>query len=211
MSRAIHTILRPVAVWAAVSAAAALGAVAVPGAWRATGPRADVADLLVAVCATALAGSLCWLWVVTTATVAALLAGHRPSWREGATRRLVLVACGAAVVAGPALPAHAAGGEGADLLAGLPLPDRATAPTARREPRPATPAREAPGAYVVQPGDSLWSIARAHPARDLTVDERWRAIWRANHDVVGDDPDLILPGQALRLPADPTPPTDGDR
>jgi hypothetical protein len=211
VSRAIHTVLRPVAVWAAVSAGAALGAVAVPGAWRATGPRADVADLLVAVCATALAGALCWLWVITTATVSALLVGHRPSWPGGATRRLVLLACGAAVVAGPALPAHAAGGEGADLLSGLPLPDRATAPTARREPLLPTPSRAASGAYVVQPGDSLWSIARAHPALDLTVDERWRSIWRANHDLVGDDPDLILPGQALRLPTDPTPPTDGDR
>jgi nucleoid-associated protein YgaU len=29
---------------------------------------------------------------------------------------------------------------------------------------------------------------------------RWRAIWTANRDVVGLDPDLIHPGQALRLP-----------
>jgi len=57
--------------------------------------------------------------------------------------------------------------------------------------------------YVVRPGDSLWSIARAHPAGD-DVDLRWRAIWAANRDVVGADPDLIHPGQALRLPGTDT-------
>ena len=69
--------------------------------------------------------------------------------------------------------------------------------------------------YVVRPGDSLSSIALAHPGTG-SLDERWRAIWWANRDVVGDDPDLILPGQALRLPgttSGTTPSThqDGDR
>ncbi|WP_374457883.1 LysM peptidoglycan-binding domain-containing protein [Nocardioides sp.] len=205
---------RPLAVWGAVTFAATASVVAVPEAWQAAGPRADFADLLVAVCASALAGSLAWLWLITTTTVVGLLAGRRPQWGTGATRRLVLVACGAAVVAGPALPAVAAGGEGTELLVGLALPDRATAPArpSHHEPAPAPQAQES---YVVRPGDSLWSIARAHPASASDVDERWRAIWRANHDVIGDDPDLILPGQALHLPAHPTTPsdrpTDGDR
>ena len=63
----------------------------------------------------------------------------------------------------------------------------------------------APETYVVRPGDSLWSIARAHPDDSGSVDQRWRAIWRANRDVVGDDPDLIIPDQALRLPPHQTP------
>lgn len=202
---------RPLAVWIAVTLAATAAAASVPDAWGAVGPHTDVADLLVAGCASALVASLAWLWVVTTVTVAGLLAGRRPRWHAGTTRRLVLAACGAAVVAGPALPAVASGGEGPELLAGLALPDRATAP-AHRTAHPPTSARApAPRTYVVRPGDSLWSIASAHPEAGTGVDARWRAIWRLNHDVVGDDPDLILPGQALRLPAHPTTPTDGDR
>ncbi|MDR7251447.1 hypothetical protein J2X46_000419 [Nocardioides sp. BE266] len=197
-------------VWAAASATAVASAAAVPGAWRAADRSADFADLLVAVCAAALAASLAWLWVITTATVAGLLTGRGDHWRVGATRRLVLVACGAAVAAGPALPALAAGGDGTELLAGLALPERASAPAHQpRHQQPAPPTPRPQGSYVVRPGDSLWSIARAHPEDGTGIEERWRAIWRANHDVVGDDPDLILPGQALRLPT--TPRTDGDR
>ena len=62
-------------------------------------------------------------------------------------------------------------------------------------------APDSPLTLTVEAGDSLWSIALAHPDGE-SVDRRWRAIWRANRDVVGHDPDLILPGQALRLPDD---------
>lgn len=202
---------RPLVVWLAVSGAAVLAAASTPGAWRAAttsaGPDA-VSDLLVAGCATALSLALARLWVVTTATVVGLLRGRVTSG-GGATRRLVLAACGVAVVAGtalPALPASATGGEGNELLAGLALPDRAVAPDGH-SPRPAPRARtEAQpetgpdGTYVVRHGDSLWAIARAHPDASGSVERRWRAIWQANRDLVGDDPDLILPGQALRLP-----------
>lgn len=207
MSRGSRTTWRPLAVWLAVSSAAVLAAVATPGAWRVARPAAGpdaVAALLVAGCATALFVALAWLWVVTTATVVGILTGRVRSG-GGATRRLVLVACGVAVVAGTGLPAHATGGEGRELLAGLALPERAVAPATHHAPRQTrTPAVEptttGPDAYVVRPGDSLWSIARAHPGGTGSVDQRWRAIWQANRDLVGDDPDLILPGQALRLP-----------
>jgi nucleoid-associated protein YgaU len=107
----------------------------------------------------------------------------------------VLLACGAAVVAGTAFPAQASGGDGAEVLVGLALPERAVGPSA-------TPRGTATGprAYVVRVGDSLWSIARTHPAPGTDVDARWRAIWRHNRTVVGADPDLIHPGQSLRLP-----------
>ena len=56
---------------------------------------------------------------------------------------------------------------------------------------------------LVRPGDSLWSLA----ARDLPagspaalVTARWHAIYAANRSVIGPDPDLIVPGQRLRLP-----------
>lgn len=207
---------RPVVVWAVVTTAAAATVATVPGAWRTagatTGPAA-VADLLVAVCTTGLAIALAWLWAITTATVTSLLAGS-PRAGGGATRRLVLAACGAAVLAGTSVPATASGGDGPELLVGLALPERAVAPPVVHH-TPARAARPAvgPATYVVLAGDSLWSIARSHPQHATTVDQRWRAIWAANHDVVGDDPDLILPGQALRLPAmhDHDPHSDGDR
>jgi nucleoid-associated protein YgaU len=234
MSRGMLGTVRPYAVWLGVTVVAAAAASSVPGAWRATAGGTgseQAADAVVAGCATLLALSLAWLWLVTSVTVVELVAGREPRGR-GATRRLVLLACGAAVVAGTALPAQAAGGDGAEVLVGLPLPERPVAPapapraaraTASTAPTaatgtpsapsaPATPVTRptAPDTYVVRAGDSLWSIARAHPAPDADVASRWRAIWRHNHDVVGDDPDLIHPGQALHLPDTDTD-EDGER
>ena len=139
-----------------------------------------------------------------------------------AASALVLVACGVAVVAGTSVPALAAGGDGPELLVGLTLPERAVAPARhatpdeqhRRESPTGLGQGARPDAYAVRPGDSLWSIAQSFPVPSTSVDRRWRAIWNANRDVVGDDPDLIIPGQALRLPPTHTtqdPSTDGDR
>ena len=204
---------RPYVVWLGVTAATLTAAGAVPGAWRAAAgasPTQSVAPVLVAGCAVALAGSLAWLWLVTTVTVAELATGTVPR-TDGVARRLVLAACGVAVVAGTALPAHAAGGEGVDVLAGLHLPERAVGP-AGVHPSHAPAAPSGGSTYVVRPGDSLWSIARAHPAPPSDVEARWHAIWRDNRDVVGDDPDLIHPGQALRLPdTDTHTDRDGER
>ncbi|CAM3753052.1 LysM peptidoglycan-binding domain-containing protein [Nocardioides zeicaulis] len=211
MSRGIIRPLRTAVVWLLASAAA-LGAARLAAgsctASTAPGGPTGAAPLLVAVCAVALAVALAWLWVVTTWTVVEVATG-RVRAGGGATRRLVLLACGAAVVAGVASPAAAAGGGGrADVLAGLALPERAVAPSASPAPvvdRPGT------GDYVVRAGDSLWSIARDHPAAATSTDERWREIWRANRAVVGTDPDLIHPGQALRLPVHNDGHQDGDR
>uniref|UniRef100_UPI0035D79A0A LysM peptidoglycan-binding domain-containing protein n=1 Tax=Nocardioides alcanivorans TaxID=2897352 RepID=UPI0035D79A0A len=54
---------------------------------------------------------------------------------------------------------------------------------------------------LVIPGDTLWSIAREHSpgATDAQLDRTWREIWRHNRDVIGDDPDVIRPGQRLEL------------
>ena len=212
-------IWRPLTVWVVVTTGAIATTRTVPGAWSEMGDAATydrVLALLVAACSTGLALALGWLWVITTTTVTGLLAG-RPGPRDGATRRLVLLACGVAVVAGTVTvtPALAAGGDGRELLAGLTLPERAVAPP----PPPARQTRQTPQArhrptYVVRPGDSLWSIAHDHPDPDYdaaSVDQRWRAIWLANREVVGDDPDLIIPGQALRLPTTQDPNSDGDR
>ncbi|SCF88025.1 transglycosylase family protein [Streptomyces sp. Ncost-T10-10d] len=50
------------------------------------------------------------------------------------------------------------------------------------------------GTYTVHPGDSLWAIADAQK-----VSGGWPALYEANKDAVGSDPDLILPGQSLDL------------
>jgi nucleoid-associated protein YgaU len=60
------------------------------------------------------------------------------------------------------------------------------------------------GTVVVHRGDTLWAIAAATLDDDATDAEIMRVVVRwheANRDVIGDDPDLILPGQVLRAPA----------
>jgi len=50
--------------------------------------------------------------------------------------------------------------------------------------------------YTVRPGDSLSKIAKA-----LMGDaKKWRVLYDANKDVVGGNPDLIQPGQVLKIP-----------
>ncbi|TPG19261.1 LysM peptidoglycan-binding domain-containing protein [Pedococcus bigeumensis] len=56
---------------------------------------------------------------------------------------------------------------------------------------------------VVHRGDTLWDIARRHlgpGASDAEVAHAWPAWHEANRAVIGDDPDLIRPGQILRPP-----------
>jgi len=63
---------------------------------------------------------------------------------------------------------------------------------------------QASGAYIVQPGDSLWRITEALLGDDASVAkiaEAWPQIYEANHESIGEDPSLILPGLALTIPA----------
>ncbi|WP_380019829.1 LysM peptidoglycan-binding domain-containing protein [Dokdonella ginsengisoli] len=55
----------------------------------------------------------------------------------------------------------------------------------------------APATYTVARGDSLSKIAK----KVLGNANRWREIFDANRDQI-DNPDLIQPGQVLKLPAD---------
>ncbi len=57
--------------------------------------------------------------------------------------------------------------------------------------------------HVVVRGESLWSIAAAALGPDATAGEvaaEWPRWWQANLEVVGHDPDQLLPGQHLRRP-----------
>ncbi len=156
---------------------------------------------LTTVAAVALLGCAAWLWLVTTVVVVEALRAadlSPPRAVPAGVRRVVLAACGVALAGGLAQPAQAAEPRArshhGDLaaLAGLPLPDRAVAVA---PPHPRT--------VRVQPGDSLWSLAaRDLPAGspDTLVAARWRAIYAANRGLIGPDPDVIVPGQRLRLP-----------
>ncbi|WP_406381944.1 transglycosylase family protein [Streptomyces sp. NBC_01618] len=55
-------------------------------------------------------------------------------------------------------------------------------------------ASAADGMYTVHPGDNLWAIADAQK-----VPGGWPALYEANKGAVGNDPDLVLPGQSLDL------------
>jgi nucleoid-associated protein YgaU len=50
--------------------------------------------------------------------------------------------------------------------------------------------------YVVQPGDTLRSIA----SEKYGDPEQWPRVYDANRDVIGSDPDRLQTGSRLRLP-----------
>ena len=70
---------------------------------------------------------------------------------------------------------------------------RAPAPTAPAVTETAPTRTVGTGSYVVKSGDTLSEIATAKG-----VDGGWKAVYAANRDVVS-DPDLIFPGQRLRV------------
>lgn len=143
---------------------------------------------------------------VTRGRVRALArVGCPPAWRPA-----LLCALGALVtVTGPlGGAAHAAprGVEGPDVVPKLgpgvgllPVPTR---PHDQHHPAP----RGAPAVVVVASGDSLWAIARTRlgaAAPAVQVQALTVALHHANRAEIGPDPDLLHPGQRLRLPADP--------
>ncbi|BAU87465.1 peptidase [Streptomyces laurentii] len=109
-------------------------------------------------------------------------------------------ACGprAGLERGDAAP-RPAGGATAQTAGVRPLAAKASLPAQRTQAAAAAPAspttvptvREM---YTVESGDSLSEIAR-----DKDVRGGWPRLYEANRRVVGDDPDLILPGQRLTL------------
>ena len=192
----------------ASAAAAALLAWAAPDLAPAP-PSAPFDAWLTWLCAVATALCVAWGWLVTTVVVVEAVSRRPqrvptpgvPTW----ARRLVLGACGVAVL-GWATPALAAAGhpepqhrERPSILQGLPLPDRAeggsvSAVVARAITH--TPAAEPHRQHRVRPGESLWSIAETR----LGDPTYWPRIYALNRGLIGPEPDLIQPGQLLRLP-----------
>jgi nucleoid-associated protein YgaU len=158
-------------------------------------------------------GCAVWGWLAMTLTVVEAARGANGSVpRPGArcrvphgVRRLVLAACGVAIVSTSAPVALAdearpGSAHGAALLSGLPLPDRAIAPPGSPAVR-SHPATDS-ATVVVSPGDTLWSIAAEElpgSASDRRITTRWHLLYAANRALIGPDPDVLHPGQHLHL------------
>jgi hypothetical protein len=133
-------------------------------------------------------------------------------------RRMLEVGLGISLAAGPAFTG---------VAMAAPEPARATAPNAVAHSlqqldgalaaldrpsldrpsleRPAIdrPLTRAPQPVTVRRGDSLWLIAErglGHGASNSAIAAEWPRWYAANRAVIGDDPDLVLPGQQLRPP-----------
>lgn len=84
----------------------------------------------------------------------------------------------------------------------------AAVPTATMATAPVPAVRAAPdvATTTVRPGDTLWDLAAAQLGPEPTDSEiaaAWPRWHEENLDVIGSDPDLLLPGQVLRVPAPP--------
>ncbi|MFD9460452.1 transglycosylase family protein [Streptomyces sp. NPDC060027] len=89
---------------------------------------------------------------------------------------------------------HRGGSADEDASAGA-ADDRTDSAAGRHASRGSSDSRDATDdSYVVDDGDSLWSIADA-----LDLEGGWGGLYVANEDTVGADPDLIVPGQSLSV------------
>lgn len=116
----------------------------------------------------------------------------------------------AAPAAAPAAPGDDASGRRDDL----PVPQPGWTPTPRTAPPVASaevglvvasPRETSRETVVVRRGDTLWDLAARHLGPGSTTDdvaEEWPRWYAANRATIGPDPDLILPGQELTVPAD---------
>ena len=77
----------------------------------------------------------------------------------------------------------------------MPKPDFSNVQGGSSSTAPSEPSNNGGRTYVVAKGDSLSAIAK----REYGDAKEWRRIYDANKDVIK-DPDLIYPGQTLRLP-----------
>jgi nucleoid-associated protein YgaU len=77
-----------------------------------------------------------------------------------------------------------------------PAPKPAPKPATKAKPKPKPKPKPAPQlpTYTVRSGDTLSKIAGRYGIRD------WKSIYAANVAVIGKNPNLIKPGQKLRIP-----------
>lgn len=161
-------------------------------------------DLLVTGASWALVIGAAWGALIVSAGIAEVLTSGRlaltarlgcpaPARRALLAGLGIVLASGGAVVAGPVSAAPAPLGSGTRTGLGLPVPARPTG-SAYAVPRQRV---------EVQPGDSLWRVAREHSRATASEQDIARLVartYRANRPVIGADPDLIQPGQRLHIP-----------
>ncbi len=141
-------------------------------------------------------------------------------------RRLALAALGIQLVTAPlanasvpsGLPgtvgtAHAAaaadwsersddGSAGIDPRWRPPAPASVPGPLTARQLRADAPAADS-STVTVLAGDTLWGLAAASLgplATDVEIAMAWPRLYQSNKAVIGDNPDLLYPGQILRIP-----------
>lgn len=62
------------------------------------------------------------------------------------------------------------------------------------------------GVYTIESGDNLWNIAKSHlelsglEVNNRSIYEATQAIYEANAELIGDNPDLIMPGVEISIP-----------
>jgi nucleoid-associated protein YgaU len=161
-------------------------------------------DLLVTGATWALALGVVWAVLVCGAAVLEVVSSGRfaltarvgcpaPARRALVAGLGVVLASGGAVGAGPVSATPAPLGQGSRGQLGLPVPARPTGAAA------VVPRQR----VEVRPGDSLWRLSeqRSRPTvSDHDIARLVARTYRANRTVIGSDPDLIQPGQRLRLP-----------
>lgn len=193
--------------WALGGLSAAAVALLAPDASRLLDDLAGTSfpDAALAAASLVVLGIAAWSLLVVAAVVLGASSRLVAAITPVALRRALLAgAAGALAIA----PAHAeqqsAPGAGQHSVAGLSLPDRPEAPSSRSVSR-AVPADSSAADLVrVRPGDTLWAIARRHLPPAASTDDivSAAAAWhQANREVIGDDPDLIVPAQLLAPPS----------
>ncbi|UBH23606.1 hypothetical protein KW076_06740 [Micrococcus porci] len=164
-------------------------------------------------------------WALGLLGLAALALGRRTGHRgwsrlgermtPALLRRAGAAVLGAQLLAAPAAWADAPPAPSAAVVdaswtsaaASPTLPDAAWTPGAPPTPQPGSPAAPRDTGdrptVTVRAGDCLWDIAADELGPDATpreVDRRWREWHRHNRDLIGEDPNLILPGTVLTAP-----------
>ncbi len=130
------------------------------------------------------------------------IAHHRPPASSGLRRIVVTAGVFIALTLSTVRPATAATPPPSVRITSVP-----TTPTSGPAEAVAERASaSAPSTYVVERGDSLWRIARTlllqagSDASGASVASFWRSIYDHNRHTIGDDPDLIHPGQVFEIP-----------
>lgn len=195
-----------VALWLALTVTVAVAATLHPRAGALTRVAAKLAPATVRQVVAMLLGAA----VATTAVAATAAAAPAVAASTGATTGPVapVTTPGPTTAPGGTAPGGTASGAAALLDPGWvpgPPPRAAVTPPGGTllVPAPRVSTAAETDTVVVRRGDTLWDLAaRALPptATDGEIAVEWPRWYRANREVVGEDPDLLLPGQRLVVP-----------